>query len=163
MKQSIIKHALLVAGSFCVLAGAQAGEIVKSLKVELLVFSGRPNPTFVVTDQAQIKEILALAKNLPQKKSAALGEENQPQPKLGYQGFVVTNNSDISSDIKSFVVHGSDVHLALVTGSKQAGKSTIAHAEGIDSDAKLESKLLAHVKDNGVVDEKVMEFIENSK
>ncbi|USX17855.1 hypothetical protein NHH82_18435 [Oxalobacteraceae bacterium OTU3REALA1] len=163
MKQSFIKHALLVAGTFFVLAGAQAGEIVKSLKVELLVFSGRPNPTFVVTDPAQIREILALAKDLPQKKSAALGEESQPEPKLGYQGFVVTNNSDISSDIKSFMVHGSDVRLALVTGSKQAGKSSVVRAEGIDSDAKLENKLLAHVKNNGVVDEKVLEFIENSK
>lgn len=163
MKQSFIKHALLVAGSFCVLAGAQAGEIVKSLKVELLVFSGRPNPTFVVTDPVQIKEILALAKNLPQKKGAGSSETVQPEPKLGYQGFIVTNNSDISSDIKSFEVHGSDVHLALAGGSKQAGKSSVVHAEGIDSDATLENKLLSHVKNNGLVDEKVLEFIENSK
>ncbi|WP_116994308.1 MULTISPECIES: hypothetical protein [unclassified Duganella] len=163
MKQSFIKHALLVVGSFCVLAGAQAGEIVKSLKVELLVFSGRPNPTFVVTDPVQIKEILALVKNLPRKKGVSAAEEAEPEPKLGYQGFIVTNNSDISSDVKSFVVHGSDVHLALVAGSKVAGKSSIVQTASVDSDASLENKLLAHVKNNGLVDENVLEFIENSK
>lgn len=162
MKQSFIKFVLVVAGAFCALT-AQAGEIVKALKVELLVFSGRPNPTFVVTDQAQIKEILGLAKNLPRKQDAKAGEENLPAPKLGYQGFIVTNNSDISSEIKSFVVHGQSVNLALVKGSKAAGKTTIEQAVGIDASAVLENKLLSQAQSNGVVDEKLLEFIESSK
>ncbi|MQA37087.1 hypothetical protein [Rugamonas aquatica] len=163
MKQSFIKHALLVVGTFCALTGAQAGEIVKALKVELLVFSGRPNPTFVVTDPVQIKEILALAKNLPKKKGVSASDTDQPEPKLGYQGFIVTNNSDVSSDIKSFAVHGSNVHLALVTGAKEAGKSAVVQAAAVDADSALENKLLAQGQKTGAVDDKLLEFIENSK
>ena len=165
MKHYFLKFALLVAGTFSVVLGAQAEETMKALKVEMLVFSGRPNPTFLITDKQQIKDILGLAKSLPKNKAVKDGESGLPESKLGYQGFVVTNQSAIAPEIKSFVVHGSAVQLALMpTGSaKGAAKAGVEQAALIDSGTSLENKLLSHVKSEGIVDDKLLEFIDSSK
>lgn len=171
MKYYFLKFVLLIAGAFSVVTGAQAEqtretkETMKALKVELLVFSGRPNPTFLITDKQQIKDIMGLAKSLPKNKALKDGESGLPEPKLGYQGFVVTNQSAIAPEIKSFVVNGSAVQLALMpTGSaKGASKAGVEQSAAIDSSTSLESKLLSHVKNEGIVDDKLLEFIDQSK
>lgn len=165
MKHYFLKCAFLIAGTFSVAIGAHAEQAMKALKVEMLVFSGRPNPTFLITDKQQIKEILALAKSLPKNKAVKAGESGLPEPKLGYQGFVVTNQSSVAPEIKSFVVSGSAVQLAtLPTGSaKGASTAEVEQAALIDSGTTLENKLLSHVKNEGIVDDKLLEFIDNSR
>ena len=162
MKKIIFKLVLSIAG-FCAANGAIAGELVKSLKIEILLFSGRPNPTFLVTDPVQMKEILNLAKKLPQNKSIKQDVIGQPEAKLGYQGFIVTNNSDVSSEIKSILVRGVDVHTELIASSIVGGKTEVVKFAALDSSSSLENKLLSQAKSKGIVDEKIIKVIEGSK
>jgi hypothetical protein len=174
MKHYFIKFALLIASTCAFGAGAQAQEKVKAetgkmpmvLKVELLVYSGRPNPTFLITDQKEIREIMGLANSLPHKQDLKQGESAMPHPKLGYQGFIVTNATAISPEIKSFAVNGSAVQLSLApaaTSAMAGGQGALTHAAKVDAGNSLESKLLSQVTSQGIVDEKTLEFIENSK
>jgi len=138
----------------------------ETLKVELMVFSGRPNPTFTISDENEIQEILNLAKSLPEKKLKA-GESVMPQAKLGYQGFTVTNNTKSSPEIKSFVVNGSAVQLALnaasTTGTLAARGTGVEQSARADAYNALESKLLSHAKETGIANEEMVEAIQNSK
>jgi hypothetical protein len=160
MKQFLIQFALFAAATCSVVSAAQA-QSVKSLKVELLIFSGRPNPTFVITDPRDIHDILDTAKNLPQNEQIKDAEKAAPQPRLGYQGFMVTNESDDSTEVKSVQVRGSAVHLAL-RGADAKGKST-QHSARVDRGNFLESKLLSHGRDTGVIDDKLLDAIESSR
>jgi hypothetical protein len=169
MKQLIMKCALLIASAVGCMTGAQAqvkADTVKMpmvLKVELLMYSGRPNPTFLITDQKEIKDILGLANSLPQNQSLKQGESAMPHPKLGYQGFVVTNGTAFNPEIKSFAVNGSAVQLSLASASLAGGQDAKSQAAKVDQSSELESKLLAAAKNQGIVDEKALEMIENSK
>jgi hypothetical protein len=160
MKKYFIKTALLIAGTLAFVMGSQAEDAMDTLKVELLVFSGRPNPTFVISDQNDIREILGLAINLPRNENIKDGGSALPESKLGYQGFIVTNKTAISPEVRSFVVHGSAVQVALAPASSNAEAEQVAR---IDSSASLESKLLSHMKKQRIVDDKLLEFIDNSK
>jgi hypothetical protein len=178
MKQYFIQFALLMAGAWALGANAQAQETMKAeamkaeamkmptvLKVEVLVYSGRPNPVFVVSDPKEVKEILSLAKSLPANKSLKAGESGMPESKLGYQGMIVTNTTLLNPEIRSFVVNGAAVQLAVATptATKTGAQAPVATAARLDPQTSLESKLLAVGKESGIVDEKLLEFIENSK
>ena len=165
MKRYLTGIAIVLAGAFTMPAQAQTPS-KETLKVELMVFSGRPNPTFTISDENEIQEILNLAKSLPEKKLKA-GESAMPQAKLGYQGFTVTNNSKSSPEIKSFMVNGSAVQLALNAASSTG--TLAARAKGVEQSARadaynaLESKLLSHAKETGIANEEMVEAIQNSK
>lgn len=161
MKQFLMQFALVAAATCSVVSAAQA-QSVKSLKVELLIFSGRPNPTFVITDPRDIHDILDTAKNLPQNEQIKDAEKAAPEPRLGYQGFLVTNQSDDSTEVKSVQVRGSAVHLALKAAGDAKGKST-QHSARLDRGNFLESKLLSHGRDIGVIDDRLLEAIESSR
>lgn len=156
---------LALAGTFSMMAQAETPK-KEALKVELLVFSGRPNPTFAISDEKEIQEILSLAQNLPEKKLKA-GDSGLPPAKLGYQGFIVTNNTGTSPEIKSFVVHGPVVQLTL--GSVAADGTQATRGAGVQRSARaddanaLEGKLLLHAKETGIANEEMVEAIENSK
>ena len=135
----------------------------EALKVELMVFSGRPNPTFTITDESEIQEILNLVKNLPHKKLKE-GETGLPPAKLGYQGFIVTNNTKTSPEIKSFVVNGSAVRLdSPSTAGTLAARGAAEFSARADSSASLEGKLLSHAKETGIASEEMLEAIQESK
>lgn len=155
---------LALAGTFATMAQAEAPK-KDTLKVELLVFSGRPNPTFAISDEKEIQEILNLAKSLPQKQLKS-GESAMPQPKLGYQGFIVTNNTATSPEIKSFIVNGSAVQLALNSASADgtsARGAVVQQSARSDSYNALESKLLSHAKETGIADDEMINAIENGQ
>lgn len=161
MKRYLTAVAFALVGTFTMPAQAQTPELKKeTLKVELMVFSGRPNPTFTITDESEIQEILNLVKNLPQKKLKE-GETGLPPAKLGYQGFTVTNNTKTSPEIKSFVVNGSAVLLDSPSAAGTlAARGAVARA---DSSGSLESKLLSHAKETGIASEEMLEAIQESK
>ncbi len=161
MKQLLIKLAMIAAAACAAMTTAQA-QPIKSLKVELLIFSGRPNPTFVITDQNEINDILGTAKSLPQNDQLKAGSSALPEPKLGYQGFKVTNLSDDSTEITSFQVHGAQVQLAVVSGTPGKRAMTL-QSPRLDRGNALESKLLSQGKEKGVIDDKLIELIDASK
>ncbi|SOD90580.1 hypothetical protein SAMN06269250_3469 [Spirosoma fluviale] len=55
-----------------------------AMKVELDVFSGRPNPTWTLSEE-ESTELVALLKSLP------IAEESSEEGGLGYRGFVLSN------------------------------------------------------------------------
>ena len=164
MKRYLTAVAFALVGTFTMTAQAQTPTLKKeTLKVELMVFSGRANPTFTITDESEIQEILNLVKNLPQKKLKE-GETGLPPSKLGYQGFTVTNNTKTSPEIKSFVVNGSAVLLdSPSTAGAPAARGVAEYAARADSSASLESKLLSHAKETGIASEEMLEAIQESK
>ena len=57
-----------------------------ALQVEVMIFSGRPNPVFTVTDPAEIREIMTLAANLPRPPALSASARLTTQPPiLGYR------------------------------------------------------------------------------
>lgn len=165
MKRYLTAVAFALVGTFTMTAQAQTPTLKKeTLKVELMVFSGRANPTFTITDESEIQEILNLVKNLPQKKLKE-GETGLPPSKLGYQGFTVTNNTKTSPEIKSFVVNGSAVLLdsPSTAGTPAARGGVAEYAARADSSASLESKLLSHAKETGIASEEMLDAIQGSK
>lgn len=156
MKQSVIKFVLVAAAAFAAATGAHAQQ-GKSLKVEVQVFSGRPNPTFTITDPQEIRDILDTASTLPQGGE----EEAETHGKLGYQGLLITNETGEAPEVKSVRVRGSSVALAKAVPGAAKGKVAVTNRR--DSSHGLEARLLAHAKEKGFIDEKLSEAIENSR
>jgi len=61
------------------------------LRITSDVFSGRPNPSWIIEDEAQARELLRETLNLSSSAAAMAGEE---QAGLGFRGFVVEPMAD---------------------------------------------------------------------
>src|ERR1700680_482524 len=86
-----ISAALLVASSLlssCATAEPAPVQGVQGVKVTVLLFSGRPDPTFQLTEPEQLR-LSALVKDAP--RLERLGREEVIPAILGYKGIVVEN------------------------------------------------------------------------
>lgn len=72
---------------------AVAIEKMQKLTVAVEVFSGRPNPSFDITDPGDIARLRESLKGLPV--LAMTEEEGFEFSRLGYRGIVITNSSGI--------------------------------------------------------------------
>lgn len=79
-------------------------------RVELDIFSGGQNPTWVLTPE-ESKELLQLLDSLPEK------DNNKNEGGLGYRGFIVTITSD-NADTKSHSVHIFNGTVSMDSGAK---------------------------------------------
>jgi hypothetical protein len=77
--------ALTVALAAVGCSGTTHGVRENQMRVELDAFSGRPNPSWYLTE-AQARELLLRLQNLPRDGGA-------PRQGLGYRGLIVTGNS----------------------------------------------------------------------
>ena len=152
MKNFILLFAAVLF-SAAVSMNAQSITPPKSLKVEVLVFSGRPNPTFEITDPAEIKEITALLNALP--RNAAAQENAGETPVLGYRGIAVENTSSASAELRSFLVRRSNVQVSRGILTKSAdGQARVAGAElevRNDGSSSLEKRLLGIAQSRGAI------------
>ena len=138
-----------------------------ALRVEVRIFSGRPNPVFVITDPDEIRTILAQAAALPAR-SAVNAEEGAKPRALGYTGIAITNLSTASSDVQSVLVHRTTVQ---VTRKKAGPTKTPATAEAsaaaqevrLDSSAALENRLLGLAYGRGAIDSNLLAKINRQK
>lgn len=147
--------------SFTALVNAQPSAATTGLRVEVVVFSGRPNPAFTITDPAQVREIL----NLAEAASGANTEGSAVKQGLGYRGIVVTNLSpDDTSDIQNIRVYRSaaEIRRKSATNPKnEAGKSAVnvtPEARRENSKA-LEARLLAMAHSTGAIDQRLLNQI----
>jgi hypothetical protein len=116
---------------------------LKVVKVTVLLFSGRPDPVFELTDVDQMRRLSALLKEAPreEKKTA----ESVIPSTLGYKGILVENMGG-SADLP--------FRMAVYRGSIEVGtdrKEFFADAGG-----RMESFLLQQAIDRGVIPEPVM-------
>lgn len=147
MKNAFLRWLSLAAG---VLAGAAPmAAAAPMLSVELLIYSGRPNPAFTIDDPQQVADILNAAAALPRNPQMAESERALPPSRLGYQGLLVTNHSTTVPALKSFVVYHSAVQLAFA--DNRAG------AHRIDAGAALEQRLLDHARRRRLVDDALLD------
>ncbi len=69
-----------------------------AISVSIWIFSGRPNPVISITDNAKIEEIKNMLTGLPKTEKPPLWS------KLGYNGFVLSNNDipDFADKVRVF-------------------------------------------------------------
>jgi hypothetical protein len=154
----------LILLGFATMLSAQSAPEPKGLRVEVMVFSGRPNPVFTITDAAQINQILAAAGTLPSASAAAASAQAEVErPKLGYRGILVTNLSDAGSDLQTLRVHRSAVRMTRKqAAAAKAGVAAAAEAR-TDQSAALENQLLSLARSRGAVDDNLLNLIRNSQ
>jgi hypothetical protein len=73
---------------------SQSNKILPTLQIEVDIFSGRPNPKWVLTEQ-QTKEFLEFS----QWQEMMVSEKNTKNFEFGFNGFIVTKLSDIGTDL----------------------------------------------------------------
>ncbi len=135
----------LLAFSATMLAAAPLNPNV--LEVEIMIFSGRRNPVFTITDPAEIHSLLASAKSLP----AAAPMAAPARGGLGYRGIAVRNRSTIDPEVADFVVHHATVEL------NRGAQARADHARG------LEQQLLSLAQARGVLTAAQLAHINRSK
>jgi len=142
---------------------AQTPQETRGLRIELLVFSGRPNPTFTITDTKQIRDLFTSVNALAVDANAKAGDD---RPILGYNGIRVTDLSASEASAQSFRVRGSTVRIV----RKQAAKAGNAAADSVittevrnDHGSTLETKLLELARQQGAIDDHVLALIRKSK
>ena len=128
------------------------------LQVEVLIFSGRPNPIFTIEDPQEIREVMALLNGLPEHPVAKTGSEASAiSSKLGFRGLAVTNLSTVAKEIRSFELGDSNVKLKRESTSAASGVKPEFRQ---DSSKAVQRKLLEIGKSRGAVDAGLMKLIE---
>lgn len=80
------------------------------LHVSVVLFSGRPDPKFVITDPREIAEILAAVRGFP--RHASLDSTSAlPHPMFGFRGVIIQNFSAQSPELGFLHVYGNDVEM----------------------------------------------------
>lgn len=115
-----------------------------SLKIDVLLFSGRPDPSFTITDGALIRQIVSVFEALPTHPTLTDKDSALP-PQLGYRGFRVTPTG--MSGITSFDVYGTAVEVISVPASGGAPIKSFR----FDTNAALEQLLFQIARAQGAV------------
>lgn len=92
-------------------APSVADSMTDGLEVRILVFSGRSNPSFVLTEQAQIAELRSLVGAL--EPNPAFKRDSVLPSILGYNGIVVINGAGIEGLPSHLAVYREDVEARL--------------------------------------------------
>jgi hypothetical protein len=158
------KYTLYLAALLAMISPAiSADQKPEALQVEVLIFSGRPNPVFIVSDPAEIREIVSLAESLP-----GSPEAKASHPILGYNGIVVENLSTTLPDVQQFKVGRGDIDIVRKPGAqsrKAAPTATDASQAKVRRDGanSLETRLLSLARSKGAIDDRLLEHINRSK
>lgn len=130
--------------SLAVSVGAQEEEA--GLKVTILLFSGRPNPTYMIKEQDLVNKLRTLLessiKNEKFEKSTVIPSI------LGYNGIVIENRMKIP---------GLPPQLSVYKGNIEAKNKKKEFM--IDEGGKLEDFLVNEALKRGLIDERALKFI----
>ncbi|MFT3870317.1 MAG: hypothetical protein QM715_17855 [Nibricoccus sp.] len=142
---------------------AQNSASPAALRVEILVFSGRPNPVFTLTDPAQIDNILATAEALPS--SQAASSTATERPTLGYTGIRVTNLSVNRASIQDMQVGRAGVRINRKPAALGKAAAARVNPPEVRNDATgaLETQLLALARDHGAIDDHLLARLKKAK
>lgn len=167
MKYTIM---ILVLSTLLSLVNLNAQDTAKNenkLTVTFMIFSGRPNPSFTITDENVIKRLEGIISNLS-KSQSRFKENTVIPPILGYRGIRVDNKSSFLTEIESFSVHKADVEL--MSKSKSGGaESTGLEPKGgekvflMDAAQSIEDLLINLGLKAGAIDSKIADIIKQSK
>jgi len=113
----------------------------EGLKVEILIYSGRPNPTYVLKQKSQLDQAITFIKKGKKLKSM---EKSIITPTLGYRGIVVENKGKVAGLPERFAVYQGNVEVM--------GK---ARANFTDGGRAFEKYLLKEAQRQKVIDLKM--------
>lgn len=119
----------------------------RTVRITLLLYSGRPNPSFEV-DPAVATQRLAAGLEATRAAEAAAGETVVPGV-LGYNGIVVENGANARGLPREMVVYRDRVEV-------RDGKTSLR----LDAGRQLEAALLKLAIEQKVIDEKTLGWIE---
>jgi hypothetical protein len=122
----------------------------KGLKVTILLFSGRPDPTYIIDDKETIGKIRTLIGSA--KKNDKFEMPTVIPSILGYKGIIVDNQTKIS-DIPNFV--------AIYKGNIEVKNETKKFL--IDEGSTLENLFLNEGIKKGVIEEKIMKRMKSER
>lgn len=123
-----------------------------AVEVEILIFSGRPNPVFTVTNPGEVQSLVAAVKSLT---VAPVDTSSITRGGLGYRGIAVRHLAD--TEISSFLVRHSTVLV-------NTGLGGVAMAQGrADAGRALEAQLLALAQSHGALDASLAAHIQGAK
>lgn len=134
----------------------QPGKASKGLKVTVMIYSGRPNPTFMITDKDVIEKIKKSLTDMPN--NSKVKEDTVSPAVLGYKGILVENFSDEMIDTESFLVFHSNVEVK----SKQAAESTEKNMKE-DNSLGLQDMLIREAQNRNAIDQKMIDQIYKKK
>lgn len=139
----------------------QAAEpaLPEALEVRVLIYSGRPDPVFTITDPKEIKQLLDSARALP---AAATATGDAAYPKLGYRGMLVTNHSKQNPELASFIAHRNSVRLQPSAGAATTARTSAEEAR-VDGAGTLEQRLLTLAQAKGVLSPAALTHIQNQR
>lgn len=132
---------------------ADKNNSVQRLSVTLLIFSGRPNPTYTLLKDSAI-ELAELLKNA-EVNNTSYGTTVVPSA-LGYSGIIIDNPSQLGGLPKRFFVHEENIELEASSGLPDSGEENLL----IDQEKGVEAFLLEKALENNVISGEVLNFIE---
>lgn len=127
---------------------------VKALRAEILLFSGRPDPVFIVDDPRTVNDILSALKRLPADRMFR-GDTVAPS-RLGYKGVLVESASPAIMESESFLVYHRDVEIDRMDDGAAAQFR-------FDGSAALENLLLKIAERQGVIDRRLLGSIKAAR
>lgn len=127
----------------------------KNMKVTIMIYSGRPDPTFTITDENTIKKIEKLLSTLPKNDKFNDPKETVSPSVLGYKGILVENYSDLMPDLEYIVVHHANVELK----SKTVTETSKVKEFRSDNSKNFEDTLLQEALNQGCIDSKLVDLI----
>lgn len=155
MKLFSIMLGLFASSVAAVGAESTATEKVNALQVEILVFSGMPDPRFLITDPALIKEIMDLVNVLPAHPTLKGKDAISPKGRLGYRGIRIENVSSANTGIEWFSVFRSNVEIVK--------KGATAKEFRADAGVALERRLIQMAEEKKVMPSHVLLHVKSGK
>jgi hypothetical protein len=122
----------------------------KGLKVTILLYSGRPDPTYTVDDRNVIEQLKILVSTA--KPNVKFDRSTVIPSILGYKGIVVDNQAGVSG-IPSFI--------AVYKGNMEIKDESRRFLS--DEGRAMENLLLKTAIEKKVIDEKVLELVKSEK
>lgn len=167
MKYTIIIMVLSILLTLINLNAQNTEKNENKLQVTIMIFSGRPDPTFSITDENVIKRLEGMLSNLSRSQSKF--KENTVIPSiLGYRGIRVENKSSFLPEIESFSVHKSDVELMSKSKAEGVESAGSEPKEGekvflMDAAQSIEDMLINLGLESGAIDSVIVDIIKKSR
>lgn len=151
-RKSFLHKTGLIATALIILAAittyGQGAKPKAGLKVTILLYSGRPNPDFVLSDDNSLNKIKGLLKNSKEVKS--FDPKTLPKPHLGYNGVTIDNpNNFVLQFPASLHIYKGNVE------AHDKGKKTLKKDEGKG----MENFLLGKALEKKIIDQKMLNAI----
>lgn len=128
-----------------------SAEFNEGLQVTILIFSGRPNPTFILTDKAILTQLKTLFKTIPV--NDKFRATTIVPSILGYNGILVEAQGKISKLPNRFLVYKENIEIEGIQQKKIL----------LDNDHVVEDLLLNYALEQEILDKKMSDLITSKR